>query len=247
MRWTRKAKRILAGAASLVIGGGLALGVTLNQSAQSEGIETCEQWRRLIRKADSKRDDVTFYVLVQDGYAPPEAVGDKVLGAVDGAAAAGRIHATPGACETGLEYEYKRSAAVNGWRLYRLDGDKYFARSWQVLASGASEVRFLGGWADVVDACLAVTTAQQCRDLLTDVSDCWRLGSSARYPGNLCRHGLEYGRQADGSGLGGVLPGGGDATCSPDAQSVPYPCRDRGRGRDWAERAVAEALDVSEE
>jgi len=227
-------KRILAGAAAIVGLGVLGLSAALQQSALDEGLSTCAQWGKAIDLAES-RQSVEWYALVTAGYVPPSTLGDRVLGTVDGTLRAGRIHATPAACERGLEYTYKRGATIQGAGLYQFSGDRRFARGWELLAASAPEVRYFGGWKEVVAACLAVTTGARCLNYLGGVSECWKLAG-----GNLCRHGLEY-----GPGLGGVNVDGTPATCSPGVGSVPYPCTDHGRGRDWAENI--QPLDVTEE
>lgn len=236
---TDRLKSILSGAAALVVTGGIALGVALQQSAQTEGLSTCEQWDKLVTHVMASRPVEPWFVAVQNGYLPPEAVGDRVIGTRTGDIEAGAFEALPQACggHLAITYSYRRSGALGGWRMYLMTGDPYFARSWQVLAGTTAEVRYFGGWADVVAGCLDLTTGANCRTLLSGISNCWR-----RTDGYYCRDGLLY-----GPGLGGVNTDGSPATCSPGATDIPFPCRDLGRGPGWAETAVTEPLDVSEE
>ena len=239
-------KALLTAVATAVVAGSVTLSTALYQTRTDMGA-TCGQ---LQTRLAADRKPITWFVALASGFAPPEAfrLDDdyRVIGAIEGSGASGQLVLRDESCgeDSGYSYRYWRATEGAGWRIYRMHGDAYFARSWQLGADLTNDVRWLGSWSDVVEACLANFTAAQCRNALGQVSECWR------YPdGSLCRSydssaelGLRY-----GPGLGGVNRDGSFATCTLTADARPIPCGDNGEGFGYVERAIAASLELDDE
>lgn len=221
--------RAALAAAAALIAGGTAIGLALRTAEPS-----CAFWARVQDEAASQPPN-DWFVAVADGFAVPSTAGEYVLGNCG----AQGCRLSPAGCNVDIDYSAERSGSLGGWRLYRLQGPRYFARAWRELASTEpASVKFFRSWKDLGADCIATgRTAAQCRAIIASVPGvCWRRG--AQY----CRDGLLY-----GPGLGGVDSAGNLVTCSPQAGDVPYPCDDGGRGAEWADRAVVDAFPSDEE
>ena len=196
-------RAVLAAAAALVVGGGLALNVALRQAGQDLVPRmTCAEWEQVVAQAEPP---IEWFVATTDAFVPPTAVGSRIIGTC----AAGVCTVEPQSCPTPVTYTYERSAPVSGWRLYRVRGPKYFAVGWRALATAQpASVRFYRGWAELAADCLTHFTAANCRTLADGAGVCWK-----RAGNQYCRKGRLY-----GPGLGGV------GACSPQAGDSPYPC-----------------------
>jgi len=239
-------KALLTAVATAVVAGGVTLSTALYQIRTDMGA-TCGQ---LQTRLAADRKPITWFVALASGFVPPEAfrLDDdyRVIGAIEGSGASGQLVLRDESCgeDSGYSYRYWRATEGAGWRVYRMHGDAYFARSWQLGADLTNDVRWLGSWSGVVEACLSHFTAPQCKAALGQVSACWR------YPdGSLCRSyeaatqlGLRY-----GPGLGGVDRDGNPVTCTITAEARPIPCGDNGEGPGYVERIVAEDPDISME
>ena len=202
---TPRLRNVLIAAAGLVVGG-TGLGVALRQSGQAlDPPMTCPEWAKSVAEATQTEPSIEWFVALLDGFAPPAAVGERILGDC----ANNTCTVEPQGCPKPVTYTYERSGAVNGWRLFKVRGPRYFAAGWRALATEQpSNVRFFRGYKELAPACLAHFTAAQCRALVNDVNPCWK-----RADGSLCRYGRLYG------------PGqGGEALCSPGAGYVPFVC-----------------------
>jgi hypothetical protein len=90
--------RVLKAAAALVLTGGLALGVALNQGAQTvEPRYTCAEWAEVARRYSDPQQQETFFVALPVGATVPAAYGDRVLGNCS----AGECTIKPAACDGG--------------------------------------------------------------------------------------------------------------------------------------------------
>ena len=115
VRAMKRLKRILAAAAGLVVTGGLALGVALQQANLADPDPmTCAEWKQAIERVGSG-DWGTMFVAVEQGYTLPTAVEspNRVLGECAG----GECVIEPQGCPVPFTYEYRVSSLVNGWRL----------------------------------------------------------------------------------------------------------------------------------
>lgn len=229
-------KRILA-AAAVLAAGGAALDQALREANRDDAEPvTCVEWEAAL--AEMGGTQIEFFLLgssafIQGGV--PTASSSRVVGEC----AAGEC-VIPTPCKSNYRYPFDVGPAVEGWRLARVYAHPYIAGAWQKLAAevGDDSLRYWSVRSEVVSSCVGLLTADQCRDLLRGVDDCW-----LRTDGAQCRGGLLY-----GPGLGGVNADGSPATCTVQASDTWVACSDANRGKGWALRScdapAPEVLDL---
>lgn len=198
-------RSILSAAAALVVAGGVALGLALNQAGQQMTPKmTCAEWSKLVETA---RDTTTHHDFFMVASAlPPEAFGDRVIGTLSN----GTATVKPQACDDGFEWTYRVSAVVNGKRLVRVHAPTYTAGALKAWAAATPDAAWLGSYGEAYAKCISAVPVATCKSVLASTVDCWK-----RADGQLCRYGRLYG------------PGrGGDEACTPAPESgdKPYPC-----------------------
>lgn len=195
--------RSILSAAALVVAGGVALGIALNQAGQQLNM-TCAEWSRLVERAKDSTEHHDFFLVTS--VLPPEAYGDRVIGTLSG----GVGTVKPNACEDGFTFTYKVSAPVSGKRLVRVHAPVYTAAALKQWAQATTGAAWLGSYSEAYEKCANFTTQAICKAVLGSTVDCW-----IRADDTLCRYGRLYG------------PGrGGDQACTPDPAigDRPYPC-----------------------
>ena len=212
-------KRILQATAALVVGGAAIAGAIITANLADAEPMSCAEWSQHMENFNAKR--ITFFVAVQDGYAAPEAIGSKLIGACG----AGTCDIeTP--CGDVFRYDYDLSPASGGWRLAEISAHPYFAGAWKDLAAVAAEVKLWDNFSAVQAKCAASLTDAECLAVFRPIGDCWK-----KPDGTYCRDGRLY-----GPGAGGV------DLCAPAAGDQWYPCNDNGQGKSWGEKSLTEVM-----
>jgi len=169
-------------AAAILVAGGATLTLALHDAGQAlDPPGTCVEWCTATARARDSQWHSTFFVALQQGVTVPAAHGERVIGDCSG----GECRIEPGGCgQCPVVYTYQLGALVNGWRLFRVRAPAYVAGSLKAWAAETPGAKFLGSFAAVKQACLAVMSPANCLAALQSVSDCWLLST-----GDACRHG----------------------------------------------------------
>ena len=218
-------KQLAGAAAALVIAGGIAVGLALNQAGQSMTPPvTCAEWNASAATWQDAQQGERAILAVKSGAEIPKAVGDRLLGDCVG----GICTVKPQACEQAVTYSYQCGPLVNlgepgSWRLCEVRAPLYFLGAWKAVATATpGSFRFFGGFGEAQSSCLALTSGANCLALFDAGARCWLLND-----GRTCDHGLMY-----GPGLGGSEP------CAYARVKAPMPCVvDRGAGSELVDAA----------
>lgn len=219
-------QQLLAAAAAAVVAGGLMLGVALRQEGTTRGW-TCAEWATRIAPYQDPQKHETFFVATQTGVTPPQAFGDRVIGACSN----GVCSVLPEGCAAGVDWTYELSATYSGWRLWQVRAPAYIAGALRAWAEPTAGAEFLGPWSTAYQTCRSRFSATACNAVFEADKRCWLLAD-----GSTCRYGLRGNMPNNSSS--------NNTACSPAADSKPMPCVvDRGAGSelDDVARAFADA------
>jgi len=192
--------------AVVIVGIGGTFATALYVAMQEQGVD-CGQWATVAQHANDVQGQYTYYAARKQGLALPD-----TLGMCQG----GICSITPEGCSDSVQYQIKTGPFVtvggNNWQVVQIEAHPLVAGRLKAFADdNPTSAKWLGSFGQLVETCLTLTTASNCRQLIAPLSDCW-----LQPDGTLCRYGITT--RIDGPGQPG------DGACQPVNGSRPYPC-----------------------
>lgn len=187
-----KLRRVLAAAATLVVGSGLTIGLALNQAGQAEGM-SAKEWCAAIQRVNDIQKQDRFFVALQPGNPVPDAWPEGESGRVLGDCAGGTCTIAPNApqdCAYTYTYQWI-GPVVDGWRVAEVFAHPYVAAGWKLAAADLAYLKWFDSTGALITACQAHTTNAKCAQLLDLDAHNWVLDDDT-----ICRRGIVQGTES---------------------------------------------------